>query len=207
MKSPNFDNVKDFRSFIELSVDIDTDDSVYITGLNDNGLHIGWIGTKEKAITVLKTMRDLFTTTGAIEKSICILSNRFNITHQTPTLNLSVVVTPDVYILNEHHKVSDINNMIDESKLHFMNRFNTLFPRDRLNMIGEEINQLIKFINDDAIEPEDLTENQLRLKSMLLGIKQLTESKLGDIIQYNSDDNCKRALSQLNGLFYAYNNK
>lgn len=207
MKSPNFDNVKAFCALTELSVDIDTDNSVYITGLNDNGLHIGWVGSKEKAIAVLKSMRDLFSTDGAIEQNICILPDRFGINDPNPTVSLSVSVVLNNLILHEKLKVSDVSNMIAESTQYFMNRFDTFFPQDRINVIVKEINELIKFIEDDGIEPEDLTENQLHLKAMLLGIKVLSESKIEDIIRANSEDSCKKALSRLNGLFYAHNNK
>lgn len=207
MKSLNFDNVKAFCALTELSVDIDTDNSVYITGLNDNGLHIGWVGSKEKAIAVLKSMRDLFSTNGAISKSICITPSRFNVANLNPTVMLSVAATESECILHESYQVVDINNMVDESIRHFVNRFNIFFPQDRINVIVKEIDELIKFIEDDGVEPEYLTEDQLRLKAMLLGIKVLSESKIEDIIRANSEDCCKKALSRLNGLFYAHNNK
>ena len=207
MKSPNFDNVKAFCALTELSVDVDTDNSVYITGLNDNGLHIGWVGSKEKAIAVLKSMRDLFSTNGAISKSICITPSRFNVANLNPTVILSVAATESEYILHESYQVSDVSNMIPESTQYFMNRFDTFFPQDRINVIVKEINELIKFIEDDGVEPEYLSEDQLRLKAMLLGIKVLSESKIEDIIRANSEDCCKKALSRLNGLFYAHNIK
>lgn len=205
MKSPNFDHVKDFRSFIELSVDIDTDDSVYITGLNKNGLHIGWVDSKEKAITVLKSMRELFSTDGAIEQNICILPDRFSINDPNPTVNLSVSVVLNNLILHENYKVSDVSNMIAESTQYFMNRFDTFFPQDRINVIVKEINELIKFIEDDG--SKYLSENKLHLKAILLGIKTLSESNVEDIIRYNSDDKCKQALYNLKVLFDEYNSK
>ncbi len=207
MKSPNFDHVKAFCSLTELSVDIDTDDSVHIGGQNNNGLHIGWVGSKEKAITVLKSMRELFSTDGAIEQNICILPDRFGINNPNPTVSLSVSIVLNNLILHENYKVSDVSNMIAESTQYFMNRFDTFFPQDRINVIVKEIDELIKFIGDDDAESEDLTENQLRLKCMLFSIKQLTESKIEDVVRANSDYRCKQTLYHLKGLLNVYNNK